>query len=57
MHRYGTVDGFDLAIVPRMKRPGGDQEEARTWIDTHLTGYSTKVRHGHYEIFMRKEAE
>lgn len=55
MHRYGEISDYDLVILPRMNRPSIDQQEAQQWIADHLTDYTVKVRHWHYEILLRTQ--
>jgi DeoR/GlpR family transcriptional regulator of sugar metabolism len=53
MHRYGTVDDYDLIIIPRMKHPSLDQEEALAWIDARRGDFETRIKQWHYEILGR----
>lgn len=53
MHRFGTIDAYDLIIVPRMKHPTTDQERAITWIRALPPAFEPQIRQWHYEIFAR----
>lgn len=55
MHPFGSVHEYDLIVIPRMKHPSPDQEEALGWIREELASHEVKIRHWHYEILMRRD--
>jgi DeoR/GlpR family transcriptional regulator of sugar metabolism len=54
MHPFGTLQEYDLIIIPLMKNPSSDQLEAHRWIHTVLSSHQTRILHWHYEILARQ---
>lgn len=54
MHPFGTLQEYDLIIIPLMKHPSSDQLAALEWIQSTLSSHVLKIRHWHYEILVHR---
>jgi DeoR/GlpR family transcriptional regulator of sugar metabolism len=57
MYRYGTIDEYDLVIIPRMKHPSTDQRRAQEWFDSASDRFEIHIKQWHYQILRSRVAK